>query len=608
MKYSICSKTSKQTEYFTYVIWVVVTVIFFSIVFTINTYINHLENRKLELKKIAEDIRHSFEHRIEDISEHMGRMAKQLSETECNNDDIEKHLNELNDSLKGFLNGINLSWILSEWNAEHPANYLVYDRNMGWLPNPTNMDFRTYVAQSHKEPGKLHLSKPAQGHPNGFWEIPAGIGVVNEKQEFIGILSIGFNISELNIALEKTPTFDDRLSFIILDDHYHIVCQSSNNAIEPESPYYHNLLAKNDMLKGSEGFLEKEIDYQNLQYLYFKKCIHFPSYMVLIGWDKNIIKKDFLLLVFPRILELVAMGLFCLFLLYLLRKRIISLTQTSQKAKINLTKQVKSEIKIPINSIIAYIYMLRKYLNGEIDIKLHKNKIMQIMDEIYETSLNLKSFTSNTLEKSYVNVKDALQESITILSHSAFMKEIIFKPNYEEDIPDICVDELKFKQILVGILSLSLDCSTNRGFIKIISQTFKQDKLFLMITIEDSGFCFNKEDIYRFQDKFEENSYRDGMEGLNLSFMAIEKLIHLHNGVCTIDSKNDLGKIIKLTFPYDLKDFEIINFPEKNKTDGVFVRPNVDRNQDKNVVVLNLNKKITTEQKKNGDQTSQPQG
>ena len=80
---------------------------------------------------------------------------------------------------------------------------LIVSGPYGVLKEPRDVSFRNYAALSEKHPWKLIFDSPDYGIPSGKYILPAGIGITNKSGEFIGIISLGFNLSSLNKAIER---------------------------------------------------------------------------------------------------------------------------------------------------------------------------------------------------------------------------------------------------------------------------------------------------------------------------------------------------------------------------------------------------------------------
>lgn len=280
--------------------------------------------------------------------------------------------------VKSFPSWRNLGWI-------PPHNLLIIAPQFGLPPKTIDMSFRKYIWEGQKRPWALHCSSPDIGIPSGLWEIPAGMGITNKDGQYLGTVSVGFTISELNAVLQEKISHDP-ISYIILDENYKIVLQSFDNAWDLKSAYYRTTHGKDSLFSGTHGNLTSPISYKGITYSYFQRMQDYP-YIVLTGYRNDWFYRALFDLVFPRLIEFIGMGILCLILLYVFRLHIFIMSKSCEKEKEKFLSHIKNKtLFCPINQ--------ERILKPEF------------------------------LDFSYIDVNKIINECIIIHSHKAFLKNI----------------------------------------------------------------------------------------------------------------------------------------------------------------------------------------
>eukprot|EP01037_Dinobryon_pediforme_P017696 gene17696-17906_t len=92
---------------------------------------------------------------------------------------------------------------------------------------------------------------------------------------------------------------------------------------------------------------------------------------------------------------------------------------------------------------------------------------------------------------------------------AAFIRNVRIKSTLHSNLPPFLADELCFKQVILGLISLSFEYSPKGGIIKIsTSVKIENDQQFLVVKLEDNGFAFDEKDIRRISERFETDGSR----------------------------------------------------------------------------------------------------
>ncbi|MBY0461723.1 MAG: hypothetical protein K2Q34_00880 [Alphaproteobacteria bacterium] len=447
----------------------------------------------------------------------------------------------------------------------------VVNSQTGVIPDPHDMSFREHVQRGPIHPWKLQVSKPDIGIPSGLWVVPAGTGIVDEKNKFLGVAAVGFSVAGLTSKLIRIAAIDEA-SFVILDKDFNIISQSDDHRLNPKSTFYKDLFSRQDYFIKEESVFEKTIKYHDIEYYAYRKMHNYP-YIVMVGYNKELVSKDFYALVLPRVLEIAGMAIFCVFLLYLFRKRMVLFSNSSTKAKEDFLRKFGGEFQSLLFNISSQAEVLLMTLQSQSSLALSKMMQIELLQNISESAHNLQKLTTNTLQLTQLKINDLLQDCALIHSQAAFLqgKKIVCK--LQDNMPLFCADELRFKQIILGLLSLSLKC-TKQGSLIVISSALHidGDKQYLAIGIKDDGIGLSTKELQRLRDKLQLKSFDSQLDGTGLDIEEIIKLVELHEGTYSEKSKIGEGKEIILTFPLSTEKELITNkiYSEKRE-DNVYM-------------------------------------
>jgi signal transduction histidine kinase len=115
----------------------------------------------------------------------------------------------------------------------------------------------------------------------------------------------------------------------------------------------------------------------------------------------------------------------------------------------------------------------------------------------------------------------------------------------------ICVDQTKFKQIILNLLSNGVKFTESRGRIMIGSGVNGQGDL--VISIKDTGIGIPSEHLERVLNPFEQvaDHLTKENEGTGLGLPIARALIELHGGSLTLSSDLGVGTTVALRLPHE---------------------------------------------------------
>jgi len=493
----------------------------------------------------------------------------------------------------------------------NPQKQMVVSSDRGVFKQSIDMSYREYLNQTPKNPWTLQLQDPAVGVPSGQWIIPGGIGITDANGKYLGALTLGLAIDGLAKKI-NSALMGGNIEFIILTKDFSYVGGNLGGNKEDDKYFFvRNLKGKGNIFSENSGTIRQPIVFNSNIFSYYQKSSKY-GFIVLTGYNKRLPVEIFNQILLPRLLEFSVIGTIILFLLFILRRNIMdplvelssavdSITKGQQVKKLprssvleirNLTRQIinvmrymnrekrhkqqiyaarieaekavaiareakfakeefsrklRNELKSPLNIIIDNAEKIIDETYGHINPKYIKSA-----EEIYKSGYQIGTLMTNVLNLKKVDAKKILKECISVHKDRLYFNKIRYVENIENNIPEICVDEVRFKQIIIGILYQALlftpeNASINvKACVKRISQMPKS----LVIIISDTGYGFDEE--FRNETIFKKmpKGIDRNSDGTDLTIDEIRSLLSLHKGTLEITSIINQGTIFTINIPF----------------------------------------------------------
>ena len=504
-----------------------------------------------------------------------------------------------------------LTWTAFSWtNAQHK---IVVDLIYGILEETIDLSKRDYMPETVKLPGKIQLGSPVFGSTSKTWMIPAGMGAVDEKGNYIGTMTIGFSIDALTDRL-KASINAQGVSFALLDKNLNIILKSC--------PELEKIESLESDIRSSKHFLLKQIDFlkndsQSVSHVdilgdqanyYIFKLSKYP-YILYLTYDKAHIKQEVWSNFYFRLAELVSMGMVLIFLLiliyfqiikplmelskaankiaegetiqkiprgrvyettnlalqlikvkrYMVRERIskekltraIQIAEASDKAREDFIERVESTTGESLETIISLTELLATSLKGKANLPLSSDQQIKSLDTIHQEALHIKNMTTNVLELTYVCIPTLIDQSIMIHAKAALRRSIRLVTEIEKNIPKLYADELKVKQIIVGLLDRALEFSSQGTCVQVLAHTIQDNnKLFLVIKIIDDSFGLDSQTRERIKTFYDNKHSNNNSDKTNAVTSTIKNLVVLHNGHISFEDTYGKGSVVTVILPY----------------------------------------------------------
>lgn len=235
-----------------------------------------------------------------------------------------------------------------------------------------------------------------------------------------------------------------------------------------------------------------------------------------------------------------------------------SQTQKTHEASETLKKFLATfshELRSPLNSIIGFSDLLSEQtrdISPETAQEFMKNinasgrHLQQIINDILDLSkieagkmeLHIASYPVTYFEESVRRVLAAA------IAGKSIRLEFAFAPDIEE----LVVDQTRFKQILINLVSNAVKFSHPGGIVRVTSLRVDND---LQFAVADEGVGMRPEEMAGLFKPFRQAEGGRAMnrEGIGLGLAITRKLVELHGGAIWVDSEQGKGTAVSFRIP-----------------------------------------------------------
>ena len=259
--------------------------------------------------------------------------------------------------------------------------------------------------------------------------------------------------------------------------------------------------------------------------------------------------------------------------------------QAANKAKTAFLSHMSHDMRTPMNAIIGFTGIAMK--NNPSD------EVKNCLEKIDESSEHLLSLINDVLDLTHIesgkvkynpvpaDVKNITDSALDITKGFLTNRGISFKIQREEaKIPNVLVDPVRLRDVLVNILSNAVKFTPDGG--TIIFEARCQEKggdgyINMHYRISDTGIGMSEEFTKEVFEEFaqEDSDVRTQYHGVGLGMAIVKKYVDMMGGTISVQSKKHEGTTFTVDIPLEITDKECnksdTGFSEKVNLTGVKV-------------------------------------
>lgn len=280
---------------------------------TYSTYTHHAKGVVQDMEKESLRIERALATEMESASYILSALGKQIVL------DDERDVVRLAQVLKSFDNKDYIYSILSWIN---PEQMLVVSSNKGVLEKPVDISDRDYVKKAFSDPWKMTIGRPIEGRVSGRWIIPVSMGITDYTGKFIGTIMLSIDIDSLTERLSRIIRREG-LSFAIVSKTLIPITQVSDDKDFVNNNFPLKKLVNVNFSKYPSGIVsEGSAFFGASNYAYYRMAADYP-YILLLAYDPRVSDQTVRSLLWSRLLQVVAMAVFFVCFLWIVRIRMI---------------------------------------------------------------------------------------------------------------------------------------------------------------------------------------------------------------------------------------------------------------------------------------------
>ncbi|MGA1870772.1 MAG: two-component system sensor histidine kinase NtrB [bacterium] len=217
-----------------------------------------------------------------------------------------------------------------------------------------------------------------------------------------------------------------------------------------------------------------------------------------------------------------------------------------------LASSIVHEIKNPLAGIGLMTISLMERLHQEHAIYSDLEGILSEIQRLEKLLVNLSNFAKPSpfvLKKT--NIHSLIDNTLKLLSKKCEEKKIRIRKSYYTKVAKVRIDSSKMKQVFFNIFLNAITAVPNSGEITITTDLVPTEasenmtKEHIRIAIHDNGIGIKEEDQPHIFDPFFSKSFKGTGLGLSIVFRIIE----LHHGLITVQSKEGIGTTVTICIP-----------------------------------------------------------
>jgi two-component system, sporulation sensor kinase A len=212
-----------------------------------------------------------------------------------------------------------------------------------------------------------------------------------------------------------------------------------------------------------------------------------------------------------------------------------------------MAAQVAHEVKNPLAGLRLYSLHLKGKLEGKIassEMALVE-KIINGIDQLSDTADQVLNFARTiTLTRREVDLNRIVTDSLALLEPQLREKNIEVKLSLAEPSAFALLDEASMRSTLINLMLNSIQAMSKGGELT-LSTLHSDDELQFMLT--DTGCGMTEEQMKNVFEPF----YTTKSQGLGLGMSFASRVLELHGGKITVESRVGAGTSIKVSLPVE---------------------------------------------------------
>ncbi|MDA5194543.1 sensor histidine kinase [Govanella unica] len=256
---------------------------------------------------------------------------------------------------------------------------------------------------------------------------------------------------------------------------------------------------------------------------------------------------------------------------------LLAAAESASRAKSDFLSVVSHELRTPLNAILGFSEVMQQRLFGPIG----QEKYVGYVDDIHSAAGHLLKIVTDVLDLSKaevgklvideekVDVIDVLQSSLRLLREQAAESGLRLSFDMPDWEPELVADSRLLKQVFINLIGNAIKFTPPGGSVNVRLASIAKGGLAIYFT--DTGIGIAKENIEKVMEPFVqvESAFARRYGGTGLGLPLVKRIIELHGGFMTLDSRLGAGTTISVVLPPQrVLNHEIEDSPVPNLAQG----------------------------------------
>lgn len=229
----------------------------------------------------------------------------------------------------------------------------------------------------------------------------------------------------------------------------------------------------------------------------------------------------------------------------------------ANRSKSEFLANLSHELRTPLNAVIGYSGLISALDRNTCS----SQKIIEYAEDIQRAGKHLNDLVGDILEMSKVemgiselhetevNIQEVFRSVHAIVNARAMERPVALQYDVPDQLPLLEADELRFKQIIINLITNSIKYTTPGGWVRVAAAVVGGG---IRVSVADNGCGMEKHRIQDAVQKFNRlhpalNSEFQG--GLGLGLSIVKAYCDLHHATLTIESEVGKGTEVTIDFP-----------------------------------------------------------
>lgn len=230
--------------------------------------------------------------------------------------------------------------------------------------------------------------------------------------------------------------------------------------------------------------------------------------------------------------------------------------ERADRAKSDFLANMSHELRTPLNAIIGFSQLLidgragplnpeqKEYLT---DVLTSGSHLLNLLSDI----LDVTKISAGRLELNpqAFSIRQAIDQSCAAAQPMSSKKNITITTDAPADNDIVCLDRVRFMQVLQNLLSNAVKFTPENGTVNITVLFDEQRRIRLQV--KDTGIGIGKNDLPRLFHEFEQvdSGFAKRQRGTGLGLALTKKIIELQQGSISVESEPGRGSTFTVILP-----------------------------------------------------------